>query len=678
MNFNDLLNFSDIQFMPVMENKQPIEKGWQNTSKKYSLSNCKAVGMVCGKLSANENGSGIEVIDIDCKYDLTGKLYENYKRLIQQYDKTLLKKLVVQSTKGGGYHFIYRCATIAGNLKLAQRPISELEKQLEFKVLKDASPNEKDEVLLKRISKVKVLLETRGEGGYIVCFPSKGYDLIHGDFYGIKEISLDEREALHSIARQFNEVFVEYSPKYKNPSPQLKGLSPFEDYNERADVVSLLESHGWKAVKSNSSKTFLLRPGQTTASHSGNYDHVKRWFSVFTTSSEFEPTTPYLPYAVYAVLECQKDFKKASEDLYNLGYGDRHERTKQINEKTPSKINTLDDDYSFLATGADYDAYLELAKAGKIPQGETTGMKELDKYFLFKKGNMVMANGGDNVGKTAAALFLIFMSSLLHKWTWILYTAENSVGSVTRRLIEYYWCKKISKLSPLEFKIAKDFFESHFAIIKTEEELHNYKDIINMTKKLMKRKKYNGLFIDPYNSLKMELNNASKLNSHEYHYEAISELKMFGKKNEVSMWINHHVVTGALRTKDAEGYIQAPSKADTEGGNKSGNKADEFITYHRHVNHPTEWMWTELHIRKVKETETGGRPTPKSSPVKIRMDESGCGYRVIDEMGIEQNPVFDFHKINKTIQTEIDMPSVPEKIWMPYKENDDINDSLPF
>ena len=677
MNFNELLNFSDIQFMPVMENKQPIEKGWQNTSKKYSLSNCKAVGMVCGKLSASENGSGIEVIDIDCKYDLTGKLYENYKRLIQQYDKSLLRKLVVQSTKGGGYHFIYRCSTISGNLKLAQRPISEGEKQTEFKLLKVASPNEKDEVLLKRISKVKVLLETRGEGGYVVCFPSKGYELIHGDFYGIKEITVEERDALHSIARQFNEVFVEYVPKYKNPNPQLKGLSPFEDYNERSDVIGLLESHGWKAVKTNSSKTFLLRPGQTTASHSGNYDHVKKWFSVFTTSSEFEPTTPYLPYAVYAVLECQKDFKKASEDLYNLGYGDRHERTKEINEKTPSKINTLDDDYSFLATAADYDAYLELAKAGKIPQGLTTGMKELDKFFLFKKGDMVMANGGDNVGKTAAALFLIFMSSLLHKWTWILYTAENSIGSVTRRMIEYYWCKKIDKLTPLEFKIAKDFFESHFAIIKTEEELHNYKDIINMTKKLMKRKDYSGVFIDPYNSLKMELNNASKLNSHEYHYEAISELKMFGKKNEISMWVNHHVVTGALRTKDAEGYIQAPGKADTEGGAKIGNKTDQFITYHRHVNHPTEWMWTELHIRKVKETETGGRPTPKSSPVRIRMDESGCGYRVIDEMGFEQNPIFDFHRINKTIQSELNMPSVPEKIWMPYKDEDDSGD-VPF
>lgn len=677
MNFNELLNFSDIQFMPVMENKQPIEKGWQNTAKKYSLSNCKAVGMVCGKLSANENGSGIEVIDIDCKYDLTGQLYTKYKKLIQQYDKNLLRKLVVQSTKGGGFHFIYRCSTISGNLKLAQRPISDGEKQIEFKILKESLPNEKDEVLLKRISKVKVLLETRGEGGYIVCFPSKGYELINGDFYGIKEISLEERDALHSIARQFNEVIDEYKPHHVQSQKNIKGLSVFEDYNERCDVIALLEKHGWKAVKNQGQKTLLLRPGQTSASHSGNYDHNKKWFSVFTTSSEFEPTTAYQPYAVYAVLECQKDFKKAAEKLYEDGFGDRHERKKELNEKTPSRISVIDDDYSFLATPEDYDEYLELVRSGNLPQGLTTGMPYVDKYFLFKKGNMVMANGGDNVGKTAAALFLIFMSSILHNWTWILYTAENSVGSVTRRMIEYYWCKKINKLNPVEYKIAKDFFESHFAIIKTEEELHNYKDILNMTKKLMKKKKYSGLFIDPYNSLKMELTNASRLNSHEYHYEAISELKMFGKKHEVSMWINNHVITNALRTKDAEGFVQAPGKADTEGGGKFSNKGDEFITYHRHTNHPTEWMWTELHIRKVKETETGGRPTSKNNPIKIRMDESGCGYRVIDEMGIEQNPIFDFHKRNKTIQSEINMPSVPEKIWMPYKDNDD-NDDAPF
>ena len=127
MDFNDLNNIPNLQFMPVRENKQPIEKGWQTNKKKYALGNSKHVGLVCGMLSS-ENGAGLEVIDIDEKYSLDGNLFKNYKRLIGEINKDLLKKLVVQKTPSGGHHFIYRCQTIEGNLKLAQRYTTPQEK----------------------------------------------------------------------------------------------------------------------------------------------------------------------------------------------------------------------------------------------------------------------------------------------------------------------------------------------------------------------------------------------------------------------------------------------------------------------------------------------------------------------------------------------------------------------
>ena len=100
--------------------------------------------------------------------------------------------------------------------------------------------------------------------------------------------------------------------------------------------------------------------------------------------------------------------------------------------------------------------------------------------------------------------------------------------------------------------------------------------------------------IDPYNSLKTDLSGFSKLSTHEYHYEAISEIKSFGQINSFSFWINHHAVTAAIRMRDAEKkYAVAPRKEDTEGGGKMANKADGFLTVHRLTNHPTEWMNTE-------------------------------------------------------------------------------------
>jgi hypothetical protein len=56
----------------------------------------------------------------------------------------------------------YRCDVIEGNQKLAQRPATAEEVK--------ENPNEK----------VLVLIETRGEGGYVVAPPTDGYKLSAG------------------------------------------------------------------------------------------------------------------------------------------------------------------------------------------------------------------------------------------------------------------------------------------------------------------------------------------------------------------------------------------------------------------------------------------------------------------------------------------------------------------
>ena len=260
MNCEDLHNFEGLQFMPVKKNKQPIVKGWQTYAGKHDLSNCEAVGLVCGKLSGN-----LEVIDLDLKYDLTGSLYERYKRLVHSVDENLLKKIVVQKTGGGGYHFLYRCSVISGNIKLANRETTKSEKNITYKKtyeleLSKSKSDEEAKAIAEKSSqndKVRVLFETRGEGGQIVCSPSPGYEIVFGDYYSITEITPDERDVLHGVARQFNEVVEEYAvPKPK--TTRTKGLSSFDDYNERGDVVALLEGHGWKLVTQKGQKTIFL------------------------------------------------------------------------------------------------------------------------------------------------------------------------------------------------------------------------------------------------------------------------------------------------------------------------------------------------------------------------------------------------------------------------------------
>lgn len=685
MNFQDLNTIEDIQFIPVSAKKIPTVKEWQHLNKKHDLSNCYGVGLVCGKLSG-----GVEVIDVDLKYDLTGKLFDRYKRLVNEIDSTILPKLVVQKTQGGGYHLIYRCTTISGNIKLANRPTTDTERQhtyqetYETELRKNPDDTRAKEIAEKsrKTDNVRVLFETRGEGGYIMCFPSKGYELVFGDFYGINEITTEQRETLHSIARQFNEVVEEYAYK-PTAKAKIKGTSPFDDYNERGDVVELLQSHGWRVVQQKGAKTLLLRPGQTTSASSGNYDHDKKWFSVFTTSTEFEPQRAYMPYAVFAVLECNKDFSEASKKLYDLGFGERQEEAKKEKEKAPStrviqsRVNPDDDDLSFLAQPEDYDPYLAQVRNGTLQQGLTTGIPSLDEYFLFKKGNMISVNGIDNVGKTDVMWYLQLLSSMIHGWKWFIYASENTLGGCMRRLIQYYWGKQLHgnyAMNQKEYEIAKAFIESHFKLIKAEEELYNYKDILNMIKKARRvYPEYVGAMIDPYNSLKTDLSGFSKLSTHEYHYEGLSELKAFGQNNQFGWLINHHAYTAAARAKDGENkYPRAPGKADTEGGQKVANKTDEFLTIHRLTQHPTEWMVTEIHVRKVRDSDTGGRQTPHDSPIKLEMYKGRTAFKEKNEMGGEQiDPIAQWHKKrNDYIQAEFIPPTVTET-WKPYKDKYD-------
>jgi hypothetical protein len=209
-------------------------------------------------------------------------------------------------------------------------------------------------------------------------------------------------------------------------------------------------------------------------------------------------------------------------------------------------------------------------------------------------------------------------------------------------------------------------------MIKTEDDLFNYKDILNMSKKLKTKSHWDNILIDPYNALKIELTNASKLSTHEYHYEAASEMKQYTRSTGTGIWINTHAVTYASRLKSEDKKsTPAPGKGDVEGGSKWGNKADDFLTIHRHVQDAEKWMITEVHVRKIKEVETGGKATPNNIPVLIRMMKGGFAF-CEDEMGIEESPIEKWHKKNKLKQADLQ--------WLPYKNDylENLDDEDPF
>jgi hypothetical protein len=601
------------KLIPISEKKIPLVKDWQTSTEEFEL-NGYGIGLVCGRLSGQ-----VEAIDFDLKYDLSGTLMSRWKALVMESDKALLKKLVIQKTVSDGFHIVYRCEKIEGNKKLAQREANDEERV--------------------KGEKIKVLIETRGEGGYIAIAPTPGYKLLQGDFENIPLITENERELLINCSAQLNEYFQEYKPVQRDFKPQA-GLSPFEDYNNRSDVVGLLQRHSWTVVKQKGSKVLLKRPGQTSAAHSGNYDEQRNWFSVFSSSTEFEPQKSYLPYAVYAILECKGDYAEASRQLYELGYGDRKQERVSETPQKKSKISLVDENYSFIAQPDDYVPYLTAVANGTLEMGKTTGMYKLDQHWLFKKGAFVIVNGHDNVGKSVVIWFLFLLAAMYHGWKGIIYTAENSVGFFYRKMIEFYWSEEYVKLSQEERDEAKQFIDLHFTVIRNGNELYNYEDILVMFEKINSKNKHELALIDPYNSLA----EPDGVNGHSFHQKAISNLKLFGMNSGLSIYVNTHAVTEALRFTDKDGHPIAPKKAHVEGGGKVAAKADDFITMHRKTQHETDWMNTEIHVRKIKETETGGKPTIMNKPVVLRSKPKVVGFTCDSE-----DPVWNWRQVKKGI-----------------------------
>lgn len=675
-----ITSISGLRFMPIKANKAPIVKGWRDDpSIVFNFNNAEAVGLICGKMSGN-----VEALDFDLKYDLTGTLFNEYKKSIKELCPGLLEKMVVQRTMSGGYHFVYRCNDISGNLKLANRETTAEERRKtyedSFRKNKEALQNNpdfkgdidttSDDLAKKEMAndKVRVLIETRGDGGQIACWPTPRYELVYGDFSKIQTITPEERQILFNVAYSFNTYVREEKKVERNsytPRKTSKGLTPFEDYNDRADVVQLLVDHGWSYVHTRGDKIMMRRPGQTSADTSGNYDVDKKWFSVFSTSTQFESQKAYQPYAVFAILECNGDYSMAAKKLLDLGYGDKEEVSKSAKVEVRSFVDMTDDDTSFLSNKDEEKEYLESWVSGNFTKGLPTGMYHLDKHFLFKRGNLVMFNGLDNVGKSSFVWFLTMLSSRMHGWKWIIFSSENRPASIRKKLIEFYWDKSIKRQSERERDEAEKFVYSHFDIIKNSENMYNYMDILNMATKLSKKKEYHGLMIDPYNSLKVDSPGSGK--GYDYHYEAASVMKLFGSNNNISIFLNLHVGTSGARNVDKDGYVKAPQKADTEMGVMFPNKADEFITIHRNTQHDEEFIYTEIHVRKVKEVETGGMPTSMYRPVIVRANQGITGFSSLSGKNkgeVGDNPIKKFLKQIESKQipifptNEFDLPEI--------------------
>lgn len=301
-----------LSIIPTTTDKRPALKEWTSYQSNIMpeeeidrlFAGAGGLGIVCGKVSG-----GLEVIDVDTKNDTTGTLWEEFSSMLEDNLPETYKELIIAQTISGGYHIYYRCDTIEGNLKLANK----LNRQ--------------------------VLIETRGEGGYVMAPPSINYKYLQGEPIDTPRISTEERDLILKIARHFNEL-PEQQKIIRDTKTSYNNLSsPFEAYNTSGDVVGLLESKGWKVVNQRGERINLLRGGSTDSKTSGNYHTGLRKLKIFSTSTEFDNERAYSPTDVFIMLECNGDNKLAYRRLLELGYGEATNNSYKPTQVQTNRIN---------------------------------------------------------------------------------------------------------------------------------------------------------------------------------------------------------------------------------------------------------------------------------------------------------------------------------------------------
>lgn len=316
------------QVIPAIRGKRPAFD-WKalqhtNTTTQWVLdvhADADGVGIICGAISGNlemlelegraTSSNHLDAIIAACEargvldlwYQLTGAGYSEW-------------------TPSGGLHFLYRIKdhAVPGNTKVARRPAAPAE----------LSENPQD--------RIKVLAETRGEGGFVVVAPSGGnvhpdggeWTVASGQIGSIPAIWWNERCLLHEAIHAALDQMPEENPFTPRPQPMAsRSDRPGDDFNSRAGWQEILEPHGWRIHHRTNNETFWTRPGKKKIdgfSASTGYAIDGDRLYVWSSSTAFETEKPYDKFSAFTLLEYgalnSDTFRQATKRLAGMGYGE--------------------------------------------------------------------------------------------------------------------------------------------------------------------------------------------------------------------------------------------------------------------------------------------------------------------------------------------------------------------
>src|SRR3972149_8671005 len=238
--------------------------------------------------------------------------------------------------------------------------------------------------------------------------------------------------------------------------------------------------------------------------------------------------------------------------------------------------------------------YLMKSHQGKIELGLPIGCC-LDDVLRFKKSQLNVILGHDNVGKTAWIMWYFLCLSVKHGLKWVIWSGENKPQQLVRDLIQMRTGGRVRAMEISEINRQQKQIESWFSFVSNSK-MYNHKQLIEM----FAHTDAAGCLIDPFTGMDRDFKFSSV-------YEFLNDSRQFVNATEKSIFINTHAVTEAGRMGGVypKGHIwgnhlKPPRKADAEFGQAFANRCDDFVILHRLVQHASMKFQTMVNVVKIK------------------------------------------------------------------------------
>ena len=284
--------------LPTRKDKKPALGRWtdlQSTpmdsdtaSGCFTTDGTYGIAVICGAVSGR-----LECID----FDAHGR---NIEEVVKQWysdpgvkDIIARCRLYIETSPSGGYHVMYRYDydKLDGNLKLAAWENGDS------------------------------MIETRGEGGYVIVAPTPGYNVVRNTLADLGEITVDERDYLLETARHLDRKGQPEAREGLTRAAKEGETAGFDgddpvswfNWNRGEYAKNLLIEKGWVKVSYNEKEgvEYWRRPGKEDGT-SATWGKKYNCLYVFSTSaSPFRSECYYSPFQILTKLRFKDNYQAA-------------------------------------------------------------------------------------------------------------------------------------------------------------------------------------------------------------------------------------------------------------------------------------------------------------------------------------------------------------------------------